>query len=560
MPMRRQSSAVLLVLFLISALTACVGIPTSGSVIVGQALDEEGTGDFEFLPFEPVAGASQEEILRGFVAAFTGSADDYEVARQFLSTGFSDEWNPRSNVTVRTAAERLVTIDDDSMEYAINADATVDASGVYQRNNGPEPQALSFDFVQENGEWRISQANDGIVLSDATFRQIFHTHVLYFLDPTNEHLVPDLRWFAGGTAALRIASELLDGPPEWLQGAIRTAFPEGTELAVPGVDVESGVAIIDLSTEALAAGARDRQLMQLQLAASLANVSNIRGVNFTVAGTPLVVPESAVPLPQLNAQVDARLVGLSDGEFGYVARDVTQFGQLSAKVVETQPRGATLTAGVDAAAVLGVAGVSIVQSGDAATTLLDTRPDLITPSLDGYGYVWSAARSSPGSIRAYGYGGAFVDVATGLPPNTEIVSVDVSRDGARIAIFLSTTSGPRIVVKAINRDANAAQVPVSVSLSALDANLPAGTAVDATWVDELSVATLSDVGGQSTVTRYEVGGDRASLGQPGNSVSLVGGNGVAGLRALSADGTVLARSGNGWTDTRIPVAFIATQR
>ncbi len=556
--MRRWFSTVIAVLS-VAALAGCVSIPTTGSVTVGQTLAEEGSG-VEFLPFGPLPGATQEEILRGFVEAFNGSAEDYRVARQFLSTGFSDEWNPRSNVTVRSGPERFVAIDDDTMEYALNATATVDATGAYRQNDAPVPQMLRFDFVQEDGEWRIAQASDGIVLSEAIFGQLFDEHAIYFLDPTNDYLVPDVRWFPGGSSTLRIVSALLAGPPAWLQGAVRTAFPDGTQLATPKVEVQSGVALVDLTTDALAADQRERQLMQLQLTASLANVPNIRRVSISVGGAPLTIPDPGGSI-RADPQVDPRLLVLKDGEFGYLANgEVSPMEQLSAKLIATDPRGATVSSDEDAAAVLGAEGVSVVQAGDIPSTLLDTRTDLAVPSLDDYGYVWVASRSDPTTLTAYTFAGEGFPVATGLPAGPEIVSIDVSRDGARIAILLATTTGPRLVVKAINRDPNASQLPIGLSEAALDANVQLGDAIDATWVDELTVATLTDIGGQASALRFELGGARSSLGQPASATALVGGNGEDSLRALSPDGTVLERSGNGWTDTGIEVSFIATQR
>jgi hypothetical protein len=138
--------------------------------------------------------------------------------------------------------------------------------------------------------------------------------------------------------------------------------------------------------------------------------------------------------------------------------------------------------------------------------------------------------------------------------------MDVSRDGARIAILLSTASGPRLLVTAINRDSNLDQLPVGLSESILDVSTGPGTAIDATWVDDLSVAALTAQGAQWSVTQFEVGGEETSLGNPAGAIALVGGNGEAGLRALSDTGTVLSRSGNGWTDTSVVVSFVATQR
>ncbi|MBC7725722.1 MAG: GerMN domain-containing protein [Burkholderiaceae bacterium] len=560
-PRRPWAAAITAVAALAIALTGCVGIPTSGQVTVGQALTQQDAGDFEFFPLGPAAGADQEGILEGFVAAFTGSAGDYGVARQFLSSGFSDQWNPRSNVTLRTNAQRYVTVDETSMEYSVNAAATVDSVGQFRQANAPAPLTMHFSFVMEDGQWRISSAPDGIVLADATFRAIFDTHTLYFLDPTGIRLVPDRRWFPAGTAALRVVSTLLDGPPAWLQGAARTAFPEGTRLASPGVDVQSGVALVDLSTEALAASSSERQMMQLQLTASLTNVPNIRRVSISVGDTPLQVPEVASSAPQTNPQVDARALAFDGTAFGFLVRDqVAPIAGLSQKVAQVRPLAATLSVGADAAAVLGAEGAWVVRTGDTPSTLLDTRQDLVAPSLDDYGYVWVASRRDASVVRVYDYAGVGVDIRTGLSADAGLSAIVVSRDGARVAILASTPAGPRLVVSSIIRDANAAQVPTALSAPVIDASTETGAALDATWVDELSVAVLSGAGTQRDVTLYEVGGERSSLGQPGAAVSLVGGNGEAGLRGLSESGTILARSGNGWTDTGIEVAFLGTQR
>ena len=564
MPSRWRSGwiAALLATALVAVPTGCAGIPSSGPVIIGQDIDEQDSGDFEFFPARPMAGASQEEILRGFVAAFTGSADNFGVARSFLSIDFADDWNPRSTVTVRSSTEQFLPAGENTMEYSINAAAVVDSTGAYRQNNSPQPLTLQFAFVQENDEWRISAASDGIVLSDATFRSIYGKHALYFLDPTGTRLVPDLRWFPGGTTArLRVVSALLDGPPPWLRGAVRTAFPDGTQLEAPSVEVESGVATVDLSTEALTASVSERQLMQLQLTASLENIASIREVSISVSGSPLSIPELAFSPPQANPLVDARAVVFKDGGFGYLARDnIATLGELSDKVVETGPRGATIADSVDTVAVLGASGVSIVRDGDVPTVLLDARADLITPSLDNDGYVWSASRSDPSSLRVIDYSGAAVDIPTGLPADARIASIDVSRDGARIAILLATSTGPRLIVTAINRNPTGDRAPVGLSEAILDANSQAGEAIDATWVDNLSIATLAVTGSQGSVTLHEVGGERTSLGLLDAATSLVGGNGEAGLRAVGASGTVLARSGIGWTDLGIVVSFIATQR
>src|SRR5690606_24623128 len=142
------------------------------------------------------------------------------------------------------------------MEYVFATRAGLDEFGSYNANP-LETQVLSYSFVQENGEWRISSAPAGIVLAESTFRTIFSQHSLYFYDLTLTRLVPDQRWFPGGSTGTRIVTALLGGVPEWLEGAVVSQFPEGTALA-PGttVTIDASVAHVDLTAEAASASPR----------------------------------------------------------------------------------------------------------------------------------------------------------------------------------------------------------------------------------------------------------------------------------------------------------------
>lgn len=222
-------------------LTSCVAIPSSGPVLTGREVSEDGLNPrSEFVPDGPVAGADQEAILRGFIDAHSGSS--YDVARQFLSTALAEEWEPRESVQVRAedTSTRIDRVAASALEYDFVLSATVDRDGMFTTYPSA-PQTLAYEFVKEGDEWRISAAPDGIVLRNGTFFELFSRHSLYFLDPARRALVPDLRWFPGGTAATRVVSALLNGPPEWLQRAVGTAFPEGTQLSSPRRDRKSVV-------------------------------------------------------------------------------------------------------------------------------------------------------------------------------------------------------------------------------------------------------------------------------------------------------------------------------
>ena len=97
---RMLAGAALLVA--VSVLSACVGIPASGPVAEGPTIDKEVGRPNVYLPEGPTPGATQEQILRGFISAFVGPQNDYKVARQFLTTDFSGKWEPRSSVLVRS--------------------------------------------------------------------------------------------------------------------------------------------------------------------------------------------------------------------------------------------------------------------------------------------------------------------------------------------------------------------------------------------------------------------------------------------------------------------------
>ncbi|MDQ1526912.1 MAG: hypothetical protein QOG18_1525 [Microbacteriaceae bacterium] len=561
--LRARLAAVAMVAAVGLAITGCVGIPTSGAVLTGTEIKAAGVENgATYLPEGPAKGASQQQILQGFISAFASSQNNYAVAREFLGSGFKDTWDPRQSVLVRTGAPRIDPLIGDTMSYTIDTLAVVDSSGTYTPSPDPQSQSLIFQFAKQKGQWRITEAPQGIVLLESTFESIFSAQTLYFLDPSGKRLVPDQRWFPTGAQTVRIVSALLAGPSAALRGAVYTAFPEGTKLSSPLVPIQNAVATIDLSVEALNSKTNDRQLMRQQLLASLGGVSSIAGVSISVGDSLLPIPDSGQNDLPTDPQVDPRPLVLQKDSFGfYEGGRVTPIA-LSSKILALKPTAVTLSSsGTTAAVLTATGGVSMVTiSGNPVA--LDTRPGLVSPTMDEDGYLWSVPSGSPNAIRVFDSAGKGYDLTPALPPDSRIVSIEVSRDGARVAMYLSTNAGPRIIVSAIVRSADQNQRPLSlVTDSILDATAGSGTPIDATWVDGLSVATLSIVNGQPTVYLYQLGGSRTSLGRPDASSEIVGGNGgTAGLRLLAADGSIEALRGSSWISSSPQVGFIAVQR
>lgn len=559
--LRRRIGAALLAAGLAATLAACGGIPTSGSVQAGDPFTDEPAGDFVFNPVGPTPDADQRGILEGFIAAFTGPQGDYSTAREFLSSEFKKEWDPRQSVLIRTGIPTVRAVDPTTMEYSFTTKAQLDEFGAYSAGV-PATQTLQFQFVQEDGQWRIGQAPPGIVLPESTFLTIFSKHALYFYDLSLQYLVPDERWFAGGTTATRVVSALLAGPPEWLKGAVVTQFPDGTQLT-PGttVSIDSTVAQVNLTAAAVGADQRQRQLMQLQLSESLSSVSGIASVELSVAGSLLSIDPIGSDGPVSQRAVDSRPLVLAEGEFGYLSGgQITTIDQLSQKVVDLGPLAVALGSHGTAAAVLAADGVYVARTGQVPARRLDDRPGLIAPALDDFGYIWSVPSEDLAGVVAFDFDGNPHPVAVTVPAGARIVSLDVAQDNSRVAMLLQTVVGPRLLVAAIVRDPAQGYVPTSIGSPVLDSLIDSETAVDATWIDRFSVAVLTDSDGDPIVASYEIGGLQVSLGRPAPALAIVGGNLRSGLRVLTVDHLLQSPRVSSWQSGSTTVELLATQR
>lgn len=537
-------------------LTGCVGIPTSGNVVAGPAITEQVDPDFIVLPSEPRPGSTQEEILEDFMDAVRGPQSGYAVARQYLAEDIANSWNPDSSTTIRSGGATITAASaENTLQYTFTSRAIVDSDGSY-REDAPAQQSLGFGFVKEGEEWRINALPDGTVLSQSSFDVVFAEQALYFLDPSYQYLVPDVRWFPSrATSAKRAVTELLEGPAQWLQqGVLLSAFPIAT--TVVSADIVSGTATVDLSAEALTASPVDRDRMRQQLAASL----DVGTVVMTVAGIELETP-SGLPAAVRNPEVvSAVLLGTEDG-LGFASGDgLASIPGISAEAVAAGATAATLSSDKQTLALLGNGGVSVVRTGVGQATVVDDRSNLIAPGLDPFRFVWSADRNSAGSLAVFEIDGTQIPITSTLPGDARIASIDVSRDGTRLLIGLSTNVGPRLVVAGIIRQQGSNAPTALGELS--DLPVPGGSIIDATWVSDRSVATVMQSGDSFPITVVEIGGPSAQFGAAVDAAGIAGGNGGAsGLRVLQADGSVLSpRGSGGWVDTGLRALYLGTKQ
>jgi hypothetical protein len=300
--------------------------------------------------------------------------------------------------------------------------------------------------------------------------------------------------------------------------------------------------------------------MYLQLTESLRAVSSISQVRLSIQGTPLQFADLGANAPQVDMTVDRQALVLRNKEFGFYANSrVAEIAGISQKVIGLNPRDATISSDKQNVAVLGSAGVSVVRKSG-AVNLIDPRPDLIAPTLDEDGYIWTVPASSPNAIIAFDTNGTPHTISPKLQDGSQMVSLEVSREGARLLMLLATPTGPRLMVAAILR--NEKLEPTGIGPAIVDISLGNGVAEDATWVDQWTVGTLTTADGESQVELYAIGGQRTSLAPLIPSRQLVGGNkGTDGLRVVGRDDSSLYTwGGSSWQSSKITLDFIATQR
>jgi len=556
--MRSQTRLIAVVAAVALLLGGCSSIPRGGEVQAGQ---DAATGENPapvFLPFGPQADASMEEILTGFIDAATSPDNNYEIAREFLTPAFRDSWKSDTGVTVYDGSERSITpVDESTMLFSVRPVAEVNSIGAYREEPSAASVPLRYTFEKVGGQWRLSGAPNGTVLDRTTFQDVFSAQSLYFFDPDYRYLVPDVRWFPrGASTPTKIVNGVLGGPSEWLAGGVISAFPEGTALTADAVTVVARDAKVDLNSEALNADRITLQRMKSQLEHSL---SSGLSVSITINHNSQDIGDLGANEPVVDPRVDARALVLREGEFGFLAttgKAVSPLPGLSESIVALAPSAVTLSRSQTAATALTPGGVYSVRVGDDAR-LLDPRRNLVPPSIDGSGYVWSVPSDRPNELFVYNTQGTALAVPTPWEDATGISALKVSRDGTRVIALLSAAGQTRLVVAAVIREGG---TPVGLG-DPVQLAVDTGVALDATWIDQTTVAYLSaQPSGEDRMVSFVIGGMSEQLESSIGIRTITGSNLVRDMRALSDDGSLLVQRGVGWQERIDGVTLVATQQ
>ena len=531
------------VLCAVTLLSACTSLPTEGPVNATRAPD--GTNQtVGFYANGPREGSTPEEIVYGFLtASAAGLSDDFEVARQFLSPQASEEWRPLEEVRIYADARVPVTTrtETQAVRLSLGAEGSIDPSGRFMMSSSDAVITTDFSLARNaDGEWRIIDLDNGLLISATLFESQYSKSELHFLTADSQYLVADLRWFPRTTYASAATRELFEGPSEWLSDAVRTAVPPGTTIGSRGISTTSGTATVSLSDEALSVSGYQRALFMAQIEETLTMLSSIQNVELTVDGVPWEVNQS-ISLSPYPFTESTMLVNVDGRPSLYENGSAVS---LSMTDVPTDLEALTIGYGDNPPMVAIADGsrlVTLPNNGTAPVTLLE-GDTIGTPSIDIYDWIWAG---SGDTIIAFTAEGDRVPLSASWLDGGTVDSIHVSREGARAVVVWHNETNTYMTTTAIIRDGNGEPV-------ALDGALELGAGVDevldVAWIDETTVAALATLPGGSNPGIYAVpiGGPITPITEVNGATSITAGSGQGSLVLATENGQILERSGGGW--------------
>jgi hypothetical protein len=528
------------------SLTGCAALPVSGPVRIGPDLTPNvDVESFYYSPSGPTEGASQAEILNGFLAAGTGPQNDYAVAREFLSESIRASWNPNLEVLVQRQSPQVVIGDDDRAQLTVDVSAKIDADGKYETMPAGTSRILEYEFIQEGDQWRLSVAPDATVLIRPVFEVVFRDYAIYFVDRQKRFLVPEVRWFpATAATGTKLANALLRGPSSWLRPAVISAIPGGTRLSIDAVTVEDGVALVDLTARALVASRADRSLIKAQLEATLSQLPNVQNVAISIERSSQEITE---PVGQLRLAGSRSLVVLGEsglevvggGEVDPLASGASFFELNPSSEIAISRQSSWLAALTPA----GVIRTSSIDPGVAAE-LVDSRTGIVGIEFDPQEYLWSIGRGRGSEILVTdSSGNRYQVVAPGLAG--EIVrSFSISPEGSRIVVVVAGQERNRVLVSGIVRDISGTPIELTTPIEiGSDVSAPS----NANWVDMTSVAVINSSPDFTNAVLVSVGGTSRIISAQPDARFIVAAGPASQLYLLGTSGELYRFTGSSWT-------------
>ncbi|MGY5882755.1 LpqB family beta-propeller domain-containing protein [Modestobacter lacusdianchii] len=554
MSRRRLGVLAALVTVLVSG---CSTVPSSSPTVPITQVAGPTDGAVGIEPLAPEAGATPEEVVRGFIDASASSVRNHPVARQYLSEEAADSWRDSDGVTVLSGDYARVQTQPGIVEVTANEVGTVDERGSFTVSGG-EVFLRSFTLSDESGEWRITDPPDGLLLLEPDFARTYEPVDAYFLDPTGTRVVPDPRYLIDGEAQPNVlVQRLIDGPsPAIAAGVVN---PLAGAVLRSTVRTSGQTATVDLTfppdvTDATLIGAASQLVWSLEQLGfqsvvvlrdgqelGLPDVPAEQGVGDWAGLDPDAAPADAVG----HYLVDGALYRAVDGSPAPGPAGQGAYALTAAGVsVDTRTGALDWTVGVSAAAPGGLATLLAGPYGGELAPVLTgasfTDPTTAAPR----GEVWTV-RNGTEVVRVPSGGAPQTVSATTLSGLGRTTEFQLSPDGVRAAVVIEGPQGGQVYVGTVVRDEDAVSVRDLRSVAPSVRQI-----VDVAWRNAGLLMLLAGDPSTGRTVPYTVGVDGWLLtevtdsGLPGQPTALAAAPGRQPL--VSADDTMWQFAGGYW--------------
>lgn len=506
-------------------LASCATLPSIRINQIGPEIQTGGSSEtLYYSPSGPANDSSQEQIITGFLYAGNGPQEDYAVAREYLTASFSAKWKPASETLIQSGETKIISNTGTKIRMEVPFDAQVLEDGTYISSPG-SVRVIEFRLLQAFGNWRISSAPNLTILLRPNFGLLFQPVSVYFWDHSLNYLVPEVRWFPIKAAiATRITNAMISGPSDWLAPAVQQILPKGTKLNINSVTITNGNAAVDLNATALKIPAWKRPYLKSQLLTTLSEVAGVVGVTISIERT---VQEIASGSPGIsNTPSNLPVVLTPEGLFHVTGTNTFDVKDAEVPVKQLGATGFALSSDETFLALLAGNAIHTYSLGliGVKNRLVDTRENLLNPTLDPFNQVWTASSQRGSDIRVISKNGDLVSLPNPYGFQSSIRAISMSPEGSRLAVLHSYFNGSSVDIFPVIRDKNRIVIELGAPYQLTQFGPSTQTI---SWMDRVTLTGLvrDKVGGQSMLTVL-IGG-----------ASTVGRATVNGISAVSPIGT-----------------------
>ena len=442
------------------ALVACGNIPKNSSIQEGSILGSVPEGSIvRVIASAPQNGMTPEEIVSGFLNASASSENDFKIAREYLIPEIRDVWQPTQQIQVYEGQGRLNSDQSNSVIFSAPLNSVIDDSSRITLSEPDSQLVQEFKLKKVENEWRIDLDFKGLLISRADLNRSFTTFPLWFPDSSLKTLTPDIVVLPRSTTgnATRLMQLLLAGPGENLTGAVRSAFPVGTTLAINSVPVSNGSATVSLNETVLSAEPYLREVLSAQIVKTLSRIPEIKTVRINVGSTSLIVPNTPIRQsttlwekfsPDSNREADALAI-----QNGKIFRINTELTSAISDDYFNSGRWFAATANRDEnilAAVTEDRTKFVVQNSSSETPrrVLITGQGFRIPHSDIFDAVWATGVNQISVVQ----NNRVVNVSIDGIDKQNVIDVIPSPDGVRALLVINTAYGTELRIGTIVRD------------------------------------------------------------------------------------------------------------